>query len=242
MPDTNPASVADAAVDALMGLLAERQWTEISLADIAERAGVDLGALRGAVPSKGAILAGFSRRIDQEVLGGRDEAADPFAEPARERLFDVLMRRFDALAPHRAAIRHIVEALRRDPMFALAWNRVMVNSAQWMLAAAGIEDTGSLGGARAQALALLYGRVLSVWLGDQDPGLAKTMASLDRALRRAERLADAGRVAERLGAPFLRMAERRHRHRFRSRFHRHRRHRDYPRDEDDSDLAATRGS
>ncbi|HVV93930.1 MAG TPA: TetR/AcrR family transcriptional regulator [Hyphomicrobiales bacterium] len=238
MPDTNPASVADAAVDALMALLAERHWADISLTDIAARAGVDLGQLRGAVPSKGAILAGFSRRIDQQVLSGRDEAADPFAEPARERLFDILMRRFDALAPHRPAIRNAVEGLRRDPMFAVAWNRVMVNSAQWMLAAAGIEETGALGGARAQALALLYGRVLSVWLGDEDPGLAKTMAALDRALRRAERLADAGRVAERLGAPFLRMARRQRRHRFRSRLHR--RHRDYPLDEDDGEAAAAR--
>jgi AcrR family transcriptional regulator len=238
MADSSPAAVADAAVAALMGLLAERHWADISLADIAERAGVNLGTLRGAVPSKGAILAAFSRRIDQQVLGARDEAADPFAEPARERLFDILMRRFDALAPYRPAIRHLAEGLRRDPLFALAYNRVMVNSAQWMLAAAGIEENGALGGARAQTLALLYGQVLTVWLGDEDPGLARTMAALDRALRRAERLADAGRVAERLTAPFVRMARRRRHHRLR-RFRRRqrRRGRDYPLDDDDGGAA-----
>jgi AcrR family transcriptional regulator len=239
MDDRSPAAVADAAVEALMALLGERHWADISLADIAERAGIDLAALRGAVPSKGAILAAFSRRIDQRVLGGRDEAADPFAEPARERLFEVLMRRLDALAPYRAAIRHLAEDLRRDPLFALAWNRVRVNSAQWMLAAAGIEEDGALGGARAQALALLYGRVLTVWVGDEDPGLARTMAALDRALRRAERLADAGRIAERLGAPFFRMARHRRRHSLRRFRRRHRRHdRDYPLDEDDGVASA----
>jgi hypothetical protein len=33
----------------------------------------------------------------------------------------------------------------------------------------------------------MYVRVLSVWADDEDPGLARTMAALDRELARAER-------------------------------------------------------
>ena len=36
-------------------------------------------------------------------------------EPPRERLFDVLMRRLEALAPHKAAIRSLLRSARRHP-------------------------------------------------------------------------------------------------------------------------------
>jgi AcrR family transcriptional regulator len=214
----NSSAAAEAAIDALVALLAERRWSEVSLGDIAQCAGIDLGALRGAFPSKGAILAGFIKRLDQEVLAGAGAADEAFMEPPRERLFDIVMRRLDALAPHKALVRNVREALRRDPMFAMAWNRAEVNAAQWMLAAAGIEEGGPFGGIRAQGLALLFARVLEVWLEDDDPALARTMAALDRRLRRAERLADLGRVAERVGAPLSKGLHRPHlRRRF---FHR----------------------
>ena len=41
-------------------------------------------------------------------------------------------------------------------------------------------------GARA-GLALLFGSVLRTWVRDDDPGLARTMAALDRALARGQR-------------------------------------------------------
>jgi hypothetical protein len=42
---------------------------------------------------------------------------------------------------------------------------------------------------RAQGLAVLYANVLRVWVNDDDPGLARTMAALDRELGRGARLA-----------------------------------------------------
>jgi hypothetical protein len=40
---------------------------------------------------------------------------------------------------------------------------------------------------RAQGAALLFGRVLSVWVNDEEAGLDGTMAALDRGLASAER-------------------------------------------------------
>jgi hypothetical protein len=42
---------------------------------------------------------------------------------------------------------------------------------------------------RAQGLAALFGGVLRTWIHDDDPGLARTMAALDRALARGQRFA-----------------------------------------------------
>jgi hypothetical protein len=108
-------------------------------------------------------------------------------EPPRERLFDVLMRRLEVLAPHREAVRSLLRSARRSPPLALALNGLAVRSQQWMLTAAEINAAGPRGTIRAQGLALLFGSVLSAWVRDDDPGLARTMAALDRALARGQR-------------------------------------------------------
>ncbi|MFC5066764.1 TetR/AcrR family transcriptional regulator [Flaviflagellibacter deserti] len=187
-------SVHQRAIDALMALLAEKDWNDVSLIEIASRSGLTLAELRGAFPSKGAILAGFARTIDQQVLKGDEGATDLEDQPPRERLFDVVMRRFDALKPYKAAIRSARKGLLNDPLAASAWNRVETNSAQWMLAAAGIEESGATAAVKAQGLAVIFARVLRTWLDDDDSDMPKTMRELDRQLRYAERLVETGDV------------------------------------------------
>jgi hypothetical protein len=110
-------------------------------------------------------------------------------EPARERLFDVLMRRLEALAPYRDAVRSIMRSARRNPGLAFALNAMAVRSQRWMLEAAGIGTAGPRGALRAQGAALMFARVLSVWIDGEDEGLDRTMAALDRGLASAERWA-----------------------------------------------------
>ena len=55
-----------------------------------------------------------------------------------------------------------------------------------MLTAADIGASGPRGVVRAQGLALLFGSVLRTWINDEDPGLARTMEALDRALARGQ--------------------------------------------------------
>ena len=77
--------------------------------DIAQEAGLGLVEMRDLYPSKGAILDGFIRVIDKRVIAGTTE--DLAGEPARERIFDVVMRRLDAMAPYKRALRRIEDAL-----------------------------------------------------------------------------------------------------------------------------------
>src|SRR5579884_2424480 len=121
------------------------------------------------------------------VLAGED--AELAEESPRERLFDVLMRRLEALAPYKEAVRSLMLSARRHPSLALALNAMAVRSQRWMLEAAGIGASGPRGALRAQAAAVLFARVLAVWVDDEDPALDRTMAALDRALTGAERLA-----------------------------------------------------
>ncbi|MEZ5842503.1 MAG: TetR family transcriptional regulator [Hyphomicrobiaceae bacterium] len=161
-------------------LAAVRDWREVSLADIAAEAGLTLAELREAFPSKAAIVAGLMRAIDAEVLA---KAPRPDGtQNARDRLFEVVMARFDALEPYKAALASITTGQAPDPKLAAA----ALSSQRWMLEAAGISSDGLDGAVRTAGLASVYATVFQIWLADDDPGLARTMAALDRRLRRGE--------------------------------------------------------
>jgi len=187
-------------IAAFLALLAEKPIERIGFAEIAKEAGVSLGQLRGEFASTLAIFAAHIKAIDRAVLAA--DLSDMAEEPPRERLFDVLMRRLEVLAPHRQAIRSLLRSARRNPPLALALNGLAVRSQQWMLTAAEINASGPRGMVRAQGLALLFGSVLGTWVRDDDPGLARTMAALDRALARGQRfsgfLDDLCRIPSRL--------------------------------------------
>ncbi len=174
-------------VNAFLALLAERRFEEIGLNDIAARAGVSLADFRGEFGSAFGILAAHVKEVDRAVLAGGD--SDMSEEPARERLFDVLMRRLELLEPHRAAIRSLLRSATFNPPLALGLNQLGTRSMQWMLTAADIDAQGSMGMVRAQGLACLFASVLRTWVDDDDPGLARTMAALDRELARGARWA-----------------------------------------------------
>ena len=103
----------DKAIDALMALLSEHSFERIGLAEVAGKAGIKFSQLRAEFGSTLAILAAHIKDIDRAVLAGGD--ADMAEEPARERLFDVLMRRLEALAPYKGAVRSIMCSVRRNP-------------------------------------------------------------------------------------------------------------------------------
>ncbi len=178
-------AVPDRVIDAALTLAAARGWRRTGLADIAAEAGLTLAELRGAFPSKASILNGFIRRTDTQVLAmGMAEGSS-----ARDRLFDLLMRRFDALQPHRDAVWAIVRDSVCDPFAPLCHGPRLICSMASMLEAAGLSSAGPAGMIRTKGLALIYLAALRAWLTDDSADQARTMAVLDRGLRQAEALA-----------------------------------------------------
>ena len=185
-------------IDAFMSLAETRDFEETSLVAIAEEAKVDLATLRDAYDGKLAILADFFRRIDMEVLKGEEEGAAD--ETPRDRLFDVVMRRFDALAPYKGALSSLGHSARRDPFLTMALARLSSVSQNWMLTGAGIDTSGLYGLAKVNGMVLTYAKVFRTWLKDDDPGLARTMSVLDKELRRGEKVVSRlDRVSRRCG-------------------------------------------
>ncbi len=174
-------------IDAALTLAAEKGWRDLALADIAERAGLSIGALYAQFPSKSAILAAYSRSVDAAVLAETD--SDQTNESAKDRLFDLLMRRFDKLDAHKPGLLRIAEDTGRDPLSLVCSLANVDRAMAAMLEAAGLSTTGLRGVLRIKGLSAVYIAGLRAWFRDDSPDKAKTMAALDRALGRAERMA-----------------------------------------------------
>ena len=156
----------------------------MSLSAIATAAELPVLQVYRVFHSKQAILGGLYRRLDQIVLAD-PPAAEPDERP-RDRLFDLLMRRFDALQPYKPALDVLRRELPGDPVTALCAGASILRSMRWMLEAADI-PTGGVRGAIAVKLATVaYLSAMRVWQRDDSPDLARTMAALDARLRRIE--------------------------------------------------------
>jgi AcrR family transcriptional regulator len=175
-------NVEERILKAARALIRDEGWTGFSMSALARRAGLTLAELYRHVPSRAALLGLFLRETDLEVLAMR-HAWSPADRP-RDRVFDVLMTRFEKLAAERELMRALAGDLRRAPLDVVMAMPALVSSMQWMLEAADVEASA----AASLALAVVYASVLPVWIADDDPGLAKTMAALDRRLRRIEQL------------------------------------------------------
>ncbi|MGE5546292.1 MAG: TetR family transcriptional regulator [Solirubrobacterales bacterium] len=178
-------NVADHIVSAALELAVDRGWRSLSLADIAAHAQVTLSDVVDTFGSKTGILDAYARGIDRKMLDG---SFDP-SEPLRDRLFDTVMRRFEAMAPDRRALAAILRDSGDDPWALLCGVRRFGKSMALTLEAAGLPSSGLAGLARVEALAVLVLYVLRVFLDDDSEDLARTMAALDKALRRAEGMA-----------------------------------------------------
>ena len=172
-------------LDRALGLVAERGWSGTSLAEMAAAAKVPLDTFHRYYPSKAAVLRALSNRVDTAMLAGVEPTA---GERARDRLFDAVMRRFDALNPHKAAVRAIVRDVGCDPLALACRAGPMCGVLSLTLEAADLDASGLRGLARIEGLAWVYLATMRTWLRDDTEDMAKTMAALDRRLRTADRV------------------------------------------------------
>lgn len=176
-------SKEDKIIDCALQLAAEDGWNRLTLSEVAMVAKVPLSDLHSQFSGKHAILTAFSRRTDVRVLRAVDPE-DQEGERPKDRLFDVLMLRFDELGQFKEALWAISHDLARDPFGLLAGAKPALRSMHWMLEAASIDSGGVYGAVRARALGLVWLAAFRVWL-DDEAGLGKTMSELDKRLQQS---------------------------------------------------------
>ncbi len=172
---------------ALRDLIAERGWSGFAMVDLADRAGIDLATLYQSAGSRARALIGALARVDHSVLAaGIADAGDT----PRDRLFEIMMRRYDALVPWRSALKRLARELPFDPASMLAVTLASERSMGRMLEAARLPVGGLAGQIRLRGLLAVHLAVLRAFVDDDSPDLSATMKALDGRLKSIERWAE----------------------------------------------------
>tara|TARA_B100001142_G_scaffold61929_1_gene61045 strand:+ start:261 stop:869 length:609 start_codon:yes stop_codon:yes gene_type:complete len=183
-----PVNIRRKIIDAALSCALEVGWNNVSLQMIASTAGTSLGKVYANYRSKTAIVAAIMDETTSAVIDRSDSST--LAEPQHDRLLDTMMRIFDAMEVNKAAIASILREIILDPLEALSLAPRFLNGMNWTLEAAGISTNGLVGKFRVKGLAAIYLAALRVWIDDDTPDLAKTMAFLDQRLRQAIKVAN----------------------------------------------------
>ena len=147
-------------------------WRATTLVTAARDAGLELGRVRVRFPGKTAVLLRFGSIADRAMLD-----AVPSTGTRRERLFDLVMARFDQLQAHRAGMLALFTALRTDPGTALLLYGATLRSMKWMLDAADVPSGGAKGALRVHGLAVVWAYTLRAWEKDESADMSATMAA-----------------------------------------------------------------
>ena len=175
-------------VDAALDLAEEVGWDAVRLRAVAGRLGVPLAALRAEFRDADAVANAWFGRAGAAMLAPQPKRSA--ALPASERVHRVMMRWFDALAPHRAVSGQMLSAKVYLP-HPHHWAPLIFDvsrTVQWIREAAILDAVGRRKQVEEIGLTLLFLAVLRRWLGDKSPGQEETRAFLARRLERADGL------------------------------------------------------
>ena len=177
---------SDALINTALDLASKEGWQNVTMAKVAMEAGLGLVEAVSEFSNKNQLLAAFLRRVDLAVLSSVVSTKEE--ETARDRLFEIMMQRFDVLSPYKHGLRAVISGFRHEPISGLCSCVRVHTSMQLMLESVGIDCTGFQGELKARGLTIIYANSLRVWLDDESPDLAASMVALDRGLMRAEQI------------------------------------------------------
>lgn len=178
--------IIDKGVQAALKLAETEKWSAITLAAIADEAGLSLQDFHTHA-DKDVLSASVERSFD----AGMSEGSFEPDETARTRLFDVIMMRFETM-----------EAARDGTMSFLRWRDRSMDglglrlknraaTAKWAIACAGLDGAAKIPrGVQIAALGWAIAQAERAWRQETSADLSRTMAALDAELIKLEERAD----------------------------------------------------
>ncbi len=185
---TKDVQIKDKIIDSALKLAVLHGWGSVTLREIAVDADLSIAELYAHIDHKDDILVLLGKVIDRQVLENMDTPDD--TANIRDRLFDIMMERYDVLNDYRDGIIAMFDDFKCDPKQIVIGMPYLCRSMSWMLESCGIETSGVKGALKIAGLSGIYVKVLGTWAEDESPDLSKTMSALDKALDKAESAAD----------------------------------------------------
>ena len=183
---TNSSNIVQRIINTSLEIAAERGWRNTQMIDVSEKAGVALIDLYRVAPLKIHIILAYMREIDSQMVSKLELGIAE--EPAKDRLFDLVMRRFDLLNMQKTGVIAVIRDIQRNPITWLYTWPAFLRSSAWVLECAQANYSGVFNAIQVKGLAFIMIGATQVWIDDDSEDMAKTMAYLDKQLGRADGL------------------------------------------------------
>lgn len=187
-------------------LLAEIPFATLTHAKVAAAAEIDVATARHLFATTIDMIDTALMNLDADAaVRLADDLAEEGEASLRDKILEGLIQKFEAMTPHKAALRNIESASHRNPLLAATLMKRFHNGMRVLLAIAGGEggDNGDNGDGTQQGrtrnirdaladtsmaagLGVICMLAWRVWLRDDSPDLAETSRVLDTRLRQAE--------------------------------------------------------
>ncbi|CAK7192473.1 hypothetical protein COMNV_00672 [Commensalibacter sp. Nvir] len=167
-----------------MLLFAKKGWDNTTLVQIAEYVHLPVYQVRKNFPFKICLLIYLNQLVDKNTM------EQPYqGQRLPEYLFDAMMNRFDILQQYREGYISIVKLLPSHPSLALLIGFGTQRSMKWIAESARINTMGFKGFVCIEGLTAIWTVAFKTWLKDTTHDLSRTMASLDKTITKAGKLA-----------------------------------------------------
>tara|TARA_B100000212_G_scaffold246099_1_gene187916 strand:- start:1716 stop:2306 length:591 start_codon:yes stop_codon:yes gene_type:complete len=184
----------------LMELVSDVGWSDFTLAALARNQEIEELELEKLFSDKVGLLQAFSEFIDEQILANLDpDILDPGIS-IRERLLEIMLVRFDVLAPYKDGVCELLKVTGKDPkMFVVAAKAIRI-SMRSSLEAAGVSTRGIRGNIKIKGLAAVFLLGMRTWSKEERNDITATTRILDDRLKWAESIAKSlGLVMENSG-------------------------------------------
>lgn len=179
---TDRQETLNAGIEAALKCAELKPWRELTLAEIADTAGLTLKDFHQI-----ADKVDLAEAVDPYFDEAMSEASLDADETARTRLFDVLMMRFEKMEEARDGVLSFLRWRDRSVSGARLRVRARVNTARWALTCAGLDaSSGVPREAQVAGLVWAISRAEKAWKSETSADLSSTMAALDAELLQAE--------------------------------------------------------
>lgn len=179
-------------VDATLRLAEKFGWETICFADISNESSVSLSEIYRIFPNKIMILEEFEKITNQELL--EKFSGEELNPDTHDMLIDIIVERLEIMNRSGKAIKSAYKQILFSPVTVAKEIPLLSETVRWFFEIARIDNSGIHGNLKIIGLSAIYIKTLCKWVRQDDlnneSNIESLMASLDKDLSRAEKLAD----------------------------------------------------
>lgn len=168
-------------VEAALDILTQMPWDALTMEALAARVSLTPIQLYTIFPTRCDLLNGIVQFIDHKMIALYQEGTEDLS--LQEKLFDIIMCRFEVMEAYKKALKNIILTIWRDPLSFPRGVFSGLHSMRLILKTVRVPVDGMKGKLNIKILSFFYLYSLKFWFEDETQDMAKTLVQVDQGLK-----------------------------------------------------------